>query len=427
MIKKTVILSVLVLVGLLLLSVTLLPQSESKPYSKATPQLTLLTNTKQFTAGNPINLQFKGVKTEGTTLLLKSSYATLLVEPQVKGDTISFTTPEFFNKKTGKVSWSVIVYNEPQLKGTFEIIPQQETARIENYLGPRSTPVGDGHYTMMVAIPEDIYGNPMPDSTATTISNQFLGRISNYNLPTEHFISWKRLYAPEKSGKMLSSVTCQNAETKETETDIFPAPPVPFTISYTRNHAFADGNQLTTFKTSTLRDKFNNIVSDGTMVYFVVTTEEGTKLKSFGATVYGMAEAKFPAPEHEATYTVKAYVTGMAESKSISINYKAVPAVIPYSFDTDKRIITVGEVTSFMGQIAPEGTTVTLSLYAANKHIATLTEYTEKGFVTFKLPKEEYPEKKYRLEISAFGKTIEGEIEPNEGIKKKQINVNGEE
>lgn len=424
MIRKTAILSVLVLVGLLLLSVTLLPKSESESYSKATPQISLLTNTKQFTAGDSITLQFKGVKTEGITLLLKSSYATLLVEPKVKGDTLSFTTPEFFNKKTGQVNWSLIVNQQTVQKGIFEIIPQQETSRIENYLGPRSTPVGDGHYTMMVAIPEDKYGNPMPDSTATTISNQFLDRISNYNLPTEHFISWKRLYSPKKSGKMLTSVTCQNAETKETETDIFPAPPTKFTISYTRNHTFADGNQLTTFRTSILRDKFKNVVSDGTMVYFILTTEKGIKLKSFGATVNGVAEAKFPAPEHKATYTVKAYVTGMAESKAISIDYKAVPAVIPYHYDTGKRILTVGEITSFMGQIAPEGTTVTANFYVADKHIATLTKYTEKGIVTFKLPKGEYPEKQYKVTISAFGKTIEGEIKPNEAVKKKQVKPN---
>ncbi|MFL9844630.1 hypothetical protein [Flavobacterium rhizosphaerae] len=411
MVKRVTIIVALVIVGVIFGATAVLPKLKNG----TTPQTAILGGLKKtYIAGEPIVFNFKANTQTETSLLLKSSYATLLLSAVKKGDTLTFTAPAFFYRKTGKVIWKLIAENTAIVTGAFEIIPQKQTAQIENYLGPRSMPVGDGHHTMMVAIPEDMYGNPMPDSTATTISNQFLDKIAYYDLPTQDFISWKRLYAPEKSGKMLTSVKCGAMETNETETDVYPAPPEAFTITFSRNHAFADGNQLTTLTTSVLQDKFGNIVTDGTMVYFKMTTKENIKLETFGATVNGIAAGKFLAPDHEDIYNVTAYVTGMAESNSINISYKPVPVDIPYIFNVRERSLKIGRVSSFMGQVVPEGTVVTVKLYDKQKQCGTFTGYTTNGVAAFNLPKKEYALKQYTVIISVLGKSVKTEIHLNE-------------
>lgn len=367
----------------------------------------LLTPAKIYKAGSPIALSFKSSSKEKTSLLLKSSYGSIVLSAKQSNDTLSYTVPEFYTQKAGHISW-VLIANEKHINGSFDIIPEDDV-RLENYLGPRSMPAGDGHYTMMVSIPTDRYDNPKPDRTPTVIKTQFLNNITEQNIPTKDFISWKRIYSPEKAGKILTSVTCMNTETKETETDVYATIPTNFTIDYTRNHAFADGNQVTILNSSIIKDKFGNTVGDGTMVTYIATTTENSVLKTYGNTVQGMAQAEILSPEQADTYTIKAYINGMAESNTINIKYKQIKTSIDYTLSDDKRTITVGAITSFMNQIAPDGTTVTLQVYHKDKIVGSINEYTRKGMAVFKLSDKEYRDKEYRFTITTFGNTIETE------------------
>ena len=366
----------------------------------------LLTQQKIYKAGNPIVLAFKSSGNTTASLFLKSSYGSVVLNAtQSNNDTTSFEIPEFFTQKAGNVLWVLIANEKHIYKGSFDIIPEDDV-RLENYLGPRSMPAGDGHYTMMVSIPTDQYDNPKPDDTPTVIKTQFLDNITKQTILTKNFISWKRIYSPEKTGKILTSVSCMGTETKETETDVYATIPTNFTIDYSRNHAFADGNQVTILNSSIIKDKFGNTVGDGTMVTYIATTTENNILKTYGNTVQGIAQAEILSPEHADIYTVKAYINGMAESNTINIKYKPVETSIDYALSGDKRTITVGPVRSFMNQIAPDGTTVTLQIYHKGKLVGSSSEYTRKGMATFTLSEEVYKQKEYSFAITAFGNTI---------------------
>lgn len=397
--KKQRIVFVLVSCCVLLLSfITIKEEKQSVDFS-------LLTTQNIFEAGSTIQLSFLAKNTTTASLCVQSSYGSIVLDANVKNDTITFALPHFYAKKAGKISWVLTNDATTIQKGTFEIVPKDDI-RLENYLGPRSMPAGDGHYTMMVTIPTDLYDNPKPDGTPATIKWQFLDDIQSETIPTKDFISWKRIYSPEKAGKVLTSVACLGIETKETETDVYPTIPVNFEINYSRNHAFADGNQTTTLTSSIIKDKFGNTVGNGTAVTYVVTTSKNTILKTYGTTVGGIATAEILSPELAETYTVKAYINGMAESNTINISYKAIQPVIEYKFSEDKRTITVGTIKSFMNQIAPDGTTVTLQVYYNNKLVHTLSEYTRKGMATFKLSEEEYKAAAYHFTITAYESTI---------------------
>ncbi|AXG72873.1 hypothetical protein DVK85_00950 [Flavobacterium arcticum] len=369
----------------------------------------LLTQQKTYKAGSPIMLTFKSSSNVVTSLLLKSSYGSVLLNATKSNDTLNYIVPKFYIQKAGYISWVLIGNDKHIHKGNFDIIPEDDI-RIENYLGPRSMPAGDGHYTMMVSIPTDRYDNPKPDDTPTIIKTQFLENITEQSIPTKDFISWKRIYSPEKAGKIITSVACMGKETKETETDVYATIPTNFTIDYTRNHAFSDGNQATTLTSSIIKDKFGNTVGDGTMVTYIATTTENAVLKTYGNTVQGIAQADILSPEHADVYTVKAYINGMAESNTVNIKYKQVKTSIDYTLSDDKRTVTVGAINSFMNQIAPDGTTVTLQVYHKGKLVDSSNEYTRKGMAAFTLSEEVYKEKEYSFAITALGNTVTTEI-----------------
>ncbi|WP_166926325.1 hypothetical protein [Flavobacterium poyangense] len=382
---------------ILLVSVTLLPK-------KQTGTIVLMTQQKTFSAGAKIALDFTVNSSNQPKLFLIHSLGKTLLEGTIKNDKLTFILPKVYAKKSGRIDWFLVVNGENKLQGNFEILPNNDTKTdIENYLGPPSTLVGDGHFVMYVTIPTDGFDNPKPENTPVIFRSQFLNAITSQTVKTKDLIAWKIVNAPTKSGIVLVSAQCNATITKEFNAVIFPGIATNFIISFTRNHLYADGNQITTLKTAVIKDKFGNVVSDGTMVSFVISTANNMVLKSFGTTINGVATAQILHPDHQDVYTAKAYVAGIAESNSIAINYKPINPKIEFEFSKDKRTVIVGPLRSFMNQLVPDGIKVTLKVYHHNQLVATLQEDSVKGHAVFTISSEYYKEKKYSFEISTLG------------------------
>jgi hypothetical protein len=400
-VRKLHILLLLVLT-LVLLSVSYL---DEKSASKNT--YVCLTNQNNFIAGNPIRISFTGNSATKVQLYVIHSLGRTLLDGNFKNNKIAFDLPKVYCNKSGFVSWFLIENGEEKAHGNFTIVPNDSTkTTLESYLGPPSTLVGDNHYVMFVTIPTDDFDNPKIPNTAVSIRHQFLNTISTDIEKTKDFIAWKNVFAPKKSGIVLISAACNAAMTKEFDAVIYPSIATDFTISYQRNHEYADGNQITKLTTSILKDSFGNIVSDGTMVTFLIKNKENVHLKTFGTTISGIATGQLLHPEKENNYTVTAYVNGISKSNSLFIAYKPINPNITYHISKDERTITVGPINSFMNQLVPDGIKVNLKIYHNNHFVETLTENSNKGKVQFYLSPEMYKEKEYQFEIEMLGKTI---------------------
>lgn len=367
----------------------------------------LLTKTSSFQAGEPIQLEFSSQsKTEKPALFLIHSYGKTLVEATLENGKYRFKIPMHYGRKTGVVSWFLINGSYKINSGTFEIIPNSKTkTQIENYLGPRSILAGGQEFTMMVTVPTDGFDNPVADNSKAIIKHQFLNTITETPETTKNFIAWKNIFSESKSGKLLVSTECNATASKEIETDVYPNIATNFSINYSRNHDFADGNQITTFTTSSIKDAFGNVVSDGTLVTFIITTKTKMLLKTFGTTINGIANAQLLHPDHAETYSVKGYVTGIAESNAITLAYKPMMQSFGYSFSNNNRKLVVGPLKSFMNQLVPDGIRVTVKVFHGTTLVTTLHEESSKGNATFKLSSDFYKEKEYRFEISTLGVT----------------------
>lgn len=368
----------------------------------------LVSKTPTFIAGNAIKLEFLSTSTsEKLQLFIIHSYGKTLLESGIENGKYVFKIPESYCKKTGEVSWYLIHKNENIDSGTFEIIPNNKTKTvIENYLGPRTIMAGGKEFTMMVTVPTDGFDNPKNENTEVILKHQFLQNVTNLNLKTKDFIAWYNIYSPTKSGKLLVSSECDRIATKEIETEIYPNIATNFTINYARNHEFADGNQITHFTTSIIKDQFGNTVSDGTLVSFLIKTKNNLVLKTFGTTINGFASGQILHPDHQETYTVKGYITGIAESNSITIEYKPVISSFNYSFSNNNRTLRVGPIKSFMNQLVPDGIKVKVVVFHQNKVIKILyQDTTPKGIATFNFSEDFYKENTYQFEISTMGIT----------------------
>lgn len=405
MINRKLHIIILVSIALVLLSVTLL---DEKTTSKNT--FSCITTQESFVAGKPIAIEFNGSFENKPQLFIIHSLGRTLLDGVLKNNKIQFNLPENYTNKTGNISWFLVENNEEKLKGNFQIIPNDETkTNLESYLGPPSTLAGDNHYVMFVTIPTDNFDNPKLPNTDVAIKHQFLNTISNDTKKSKDFIAWKNIYAPTKSGIVLISALSNETMTKEFDAVIYPSIATDFTISYQRNHDFADGNQITKLTTSILKDKFGNTVSDGTMVTFILKNKDNAVLKTFGTTIEGIATGQILHPEQENKYVATAFVNGISKSNTIQFSYKSIQPTFTYQLSKGNRTITVGPIRSFMNQLVPDGIKVVLKIYNKDKLIETLSENSNRGIAEFYLSPDFYKEKNYSFEIETLGKTIKTE------------------
>lgn len=361
----------------------------------------LITQATTFEAGQSIILKFSSSTDQTPSLYVSNSYGSTIIKPNIESGTINYQIPQSISNKTGFVNWKLL--SNSSLSGTFNIISIQKTTSLETYLGPPSIQAGGTDYSMLVVIPTDSFDNPLADDTKVTVKHLFLDNQSNEDVLIKNRIAYKNIYSETKTGRILVSSECIGLNSKEYTVNVMPAIPTGFVISSKRNHEYADGNQITTFSTSIIKDKYGNIVSDGTFVEFFISNNSKHILKTSGTSINGIALAKMIHPDHEDQWTVKAFVEGMAESNQIELVYNPIISDFNTVFSKSNRAITVGPLKSFMNQMVPDGLEVSLSVYENDIKIETLTKSSFEGYATFKLDNNNFPNKNYMFKIKTAG------------------------
>ncbi|MFK8060879.1 MAG: hypothetical protein AB8B78_12405 [Polaribacter sp.] len=368
-------------------------ETKTKP-----PSISLLSTKTDFIVEEEIILEFNRDRETKFLLYCSNSYGSSIIEPIVLNQKLKFKIPSFLSKKRGILSWKTINTNET-ITGNISILSQQQPSTIETYLGPPSIDAGGLDYTMLVVIPTDSLDNPILDKSKVDVKHQFLKSEKVESILTDKLIGYKNIYAPLKSGRMIISSESYGLNSKEFDVNIMPAIGTNFKLFVSRNHDYADGNQITTFFTSTIKDKNNNIISDGSYIEFFITNKKGNILKTLGTTINGVAYAKIIHPDFADNWKVKAYSIGISESDVLEINYKKVIEDYNITFTQNNRSIKVGPLKSFMNQIIPDGLTVKLSIYKNNKLIHEIFRESNNGFANFYLDSNIYENDLYHIII----------------------------
>lgn len=361
-----------------------------------------ITAQKTYFAGDNITLKFSVSEKIAPQLYYSNSYGSTLITPRYQNAVLNYEIPQALSRKSGHVNWKLLYTNTP-ISGHFNILPKASVASLETYIGPPTINAGGKDFTMLTVIPTDMFDNPVKDSTKVTVKHQFLLKETDEHLFTNNMMAYKSIYSEEKTGRILMTSECLGLNSKAYAVNVLAGIPRDFTINYHRNHDYADGNQITTFYTSILKDEFGNAVNDGTYVEFLITNKSGNILKTSGTTIKGMATAKIIHPDREEQWVIKAFVTGMAESNEIVLNYKSAITEFNVALSKKNSTITVGPLQSFMKQLIPDGLEVTLSVYKDNTLIKRFNKQSVNGFATFNLNGEFLKNETYEFRIQTAG------------------------
>ncbi|SHN09073.1 hypothetical protein [Polaribacter sp. KT 15] len=347
-------------------------------------KVSLLTTQKEFRVSDEIFLDF-GVKDSlNFNLYCSNSYGSSMIYPDKNDGKVTFRIPKFLSKKRGLLTWKTIGL-ETNISGSLFVNSLQQPKTIETYLGPPSIDAGAIDYTMLVVIPTDSLDNPIKDNSKVDVKNQFLKSERSAPIFTDKLIGYKNIYSPLKSGRMIISSESYGLNSKEFDVNIMPAIATNFKIYAKRNHEYADGNQITTFYTSVIKDRLNNVIIDGSFIEFYITNKKGNILKTTGTTINGVAHAKIIHPDFEENWSVKAYSIGISESNVINLKFKKVIDNYTVDFNNNNRTIKIGPLESFMGQIIPDGLIVKLFIFKDKKLIETIFRESKAGFAEFNL------------------------------------------
>ncbi|MFB9052762.1 hypothetical protein ACFFVB_06675 [Formosa undariae] len=367
----------------------------------------LLTTSTQYEVGTPVILEFTASRQKTPLLYCTSSFGSTLVSSRFKDDKLQYIIPKNICNKIGVVQWTLLTDHD-SISGQFHVNPKAEVATMETYIGPPSIEAGGTDYAMLVIIPTDSLDNPVPKNTVVNAKYQFLNTEEQDPIFTNNIIAYKNIYSKNDSGRILVSSESLGINSKEFTINVWAAIPTDFTISAKRPHVYADGNQITTFSTSVLKDKHDNLVSDGTFVTFFITNDAGNILKTTGTTISGVAHAKMIHPDFKDQWQVKAAVDGMSESQTLTVNYQSVIEDFEVAFSNHNRDILVGPLQSFMQQMIPDGLQVNLLIYKEDTLVHRITKTSFNGYINFHLKPAIYANETYtfRVETAGIDKTF---------------------
>ncbi len=369
----------------------------------------LLNQNERFVAGDFISIGYRITLADTINvnkpsypvqLMVMSAYGISLLEGQIAENEMKFVIPGDISQKSGDLDLRLIHGKRLLDTATITITPRTTSEiQMENYLGPPSMIAGGKDFSMMVVIPTDEFDNLLPDSTVVTMKEQ----IGETNRSTDLYLvngyAWKNIYAAENVDKVFVSAECLGVNSKEMETEILPSIPVDFSIYAIRTHSYADGNQITSLSTSIIKDVFGNIIADGTMVTFTIITSEGNTLKTSGSILNGVAEGQILHPDHPISWEIKGVISGIVESEPITIEFESITRDLKVHFSEAEGKLFVGPLTSYMNQLVPDGTEV--SLYNGDRFIIRKSSFN--GMVDFDLRQYEFESGENIISVNALG------------------------
>jgi len=275
-----------------------------------------------------------------------------------------------------------------------EVIPGPAVDPHDLYLGPR-TVIADGiDFTMIVAIPEDRYGNPV--ATGTDVS--FL--VTRPDLTTEvdertteHLLSYDRITSRTVAGRTRVAVGVDGATGREMTFLEVAGLPDPFTVQLIDPIVPADGASVVRVRTDPLTDEFGNVLPDGTDVILDVRGATGRR-RLKGETIKGIAEFSVEAPSAPGEVELAATASGRI-GETIVVEFANAIRDLPVatSAHQDGIELSIGPVITTRGSYVAEGTQARIT----TEHRSWLVPLGD-GIATFVVPKTDRP-----IEVEVLG------------------------
>nr|WP_293299793.1 hypothetical protein [Allomuricauda sp.] len=386
-------------------------KSVDAPQEKTTDTVKLISMATEFSAGESITLLFEE-KAEDQLLLVQNGWGTFALKPDSANTALSFTLPQSISQKSGLVHWTLLHQKNKVNEGDISILPSKMVSdTMESYIGPTSIFANNQDQAMIVSLPQDEFGNPLPEETIIQLTEKFKDFQKSKSVPIHDMITHSYVGGVRVVGEIFLGTSLENQVSKEFTVSVLPTKSADFNITAVRQHHFADGNQTVSFTTSTIKDQNGNIIADGTLVNFVIGDSSGNRYQTYGLTLHGTAVGKMLHPEEPTEWNIKAHISGVSQSNSLKLIFDA--AVLDYAIQISKdgKTITIGPILSYMKQWVPDGMGIHLEVQSPEgRSLVRNNTTSRKGMGKFELPEGINANQNIvRITVAGIQKTINGE------------------
>lgn len=351
-------------------------------------------------AGSKLSIKLPK-NTPDCQLLLNSSWGTWWLNLSKN----EFNIPDSLMMQSGLLDLSLFCNKNLIAETQIFIKPLQAYEPLETFMGSKSiTADGGEHWAMITAIPTDKFINPVNDNTPVHFGfKRPNGTSEAYDIPTKNLISYKKIYSQQKIGKTIVTIKAANAAGKEKEVLEIPGYPTSFNIEYDELYLYADARQYFKLKTSIIKDKFENIVNNGTLVSINIKDTDGSHRQFTSYTIGGIARLMIQNPKKAGTMQISANIYGDVVSNQLSIQFEEAIKDFKVSYNKQTEELKIGPLVGAMNQYVPDGAEVEVILNSTQKHFKVLA--TE-GYAKLSLKEEKHPIGEMTIKFADFEKHI---------------------
>lgn len=290
-------------------------------------------------------------------LLVSTSWGNYVVSPEKEEANWSFTVDDSLTQTAGIYILDLACQGKLLKSKKVQILSGLPAEPLEAFIGSKSIEADNGgHWAMILAIPADTFENLTADKTPVNFSlHRPDESFEKVNKLTEHGVAYHKIYSKSKVGKTIIGVTAGAATAKEKELLEMPGFPVDFQIFSEKVYSYADKRQNFHLKTSVIKDKYGNIVADGTLLNIDVTDSDNSKRILTSYTMDGVAELDIQNPALAGEILVNASIYGDAKSNELVLRFKKYLEKLPAKFSKDEKSVIVGPLIGPLKQYMSDG------------------------------------------------------------------------
>lgn len=285
---------------------------------------------------------------------------------------------------------------------TLEIQPESAVGPVDLYLGPRTVIADAQHFSMLVAVPTDAFGNPVADDTdVDVLVTRGTLETETRASTTEGLLSYVEVFSGTVAGRTRLSVDVGDAFGPERSFLEVAGIPERFTLLEVDPIPPADGQALVRLRTGELRDRFDNPLPDGTVVFLDASGASGNRrLRS--VSIEAVAEFVFEVPDRPGSVDLVATASG-TQSETLSLTFTAAVEEIPIVVEPhpDGSLIRIGRIVGSRGSYVPDGTSARIVTAGGETEVP-----LELGAASAVVPEISGP-----LDVSVLGTTVSGSLD----------------
>ncbi len=293
-----------------------------------------------------------------------------------------------------------------------EIVPGIASDPVLPLVGPRSIVADGAHWTMVVTTPRDQYLNPVAENSLVSLRIQHpvkpaaepASTLELAETRTQHLLSWKRIYSRTLAGESFLSASSGNAHSPERSFLEVPGIPVPFALSADRMILPADGRQLVRIRSELIKDRYGNILLDGSSALVLAQMKTGEQRSVPTQIIDGRMDLMLQAPKTVGEMTLQAWIAGIS-SQPLVLNFTPGPAVEPIpvavTITTEEVQLLIGPLVGDLNQFIPDGSEVTAQISAPDGTVREVTAIADFGYTTLILRRITLASGHYRVSVQA--------------------------